>query len=95
MGIPKFNEEDLKDIHKYLADWNKWREKKKIGFLDYTDYNIMLLPLTISLLKSQSRLNKLTYTLIFLTIILAIETLVLLFYNFCQNLNICPKIPLY
>ncbi len=80
MSIPKFNDKDLDCIHEYLVDWNKWREKKKAGFPDYTDHNIMLLPLTISLLKSESRLNKLTCILIFLTIILAIETFFLLLY---------------
>ncbi len=82
MNISTFNDKDLEKINKYILGWDKWREKKKIGFPDYTDSNIMLLPLTISLLKSESRLNKLTYILIFLTIILATETFFLLFHNF-------------
>lgn len=80
INIPKFNKKDLEKINKYLADWDKWRKEKKVGFPDYTNHNIMLIPLTVSLLKSESRLNKLTYVLIFLTIILAIETLFLLFH---------------
>ena len=80
INIPKFNKKDLEEINKYLADWDRWRKEKKVGSPDYTDYNIMLLPLTVSLLESESRLNKLTYVLIFLTIILAIETLFLLFH---------------
>ena len=78
MGIPKFNDKDLDGIHKYLVDWNKWRKEKKVGLPDYTNDTIMLLPLIITLLKSEERLEKLTWVLIFLTIILATGTFLLL-----------------
>jgi len=77
--IPKFSEKDLEQIHSYLAEWDKWRKEKKVGLPDYTRDTIHLLPLTIALLKSESTLSRLTLILIILTIILAIETFVLIY----------------
>lgn len=76
--IPKFDEKNLEQIHAYLVAWDKWRREKKVGLPDATRDTVHLLPLTIALLKSESRLSKLTLTLIILTTILAIETVILI-----------------
>lgn len=76
----KFNPMDLEEINNYLSEWDKWRRKKKVGFPDYTNHNIMLLPLTISLIKSSNNLKWLNLILILLTSVLAIETAFLIFF---------------
>lgn len=76
--ILEFNEKDLEQLHNWIKKWDEWRREKKVGLPDYTRDTIYLLPLTIALLKSEHRLSKSTDVLIILTIILAIETLVLI-----------------
>lgn len=79
MKIPKFNEKDLKEIHTWLQEWNKWRNSPE-GIPDLPDFTrdtIHLLPLIIALLKSEAKLRKLTLILIILTSILAIQTFLL------------------
>ncbi len=75
----KFNPKELEEINKYLVKWDKWRRDKKVGLPDWTDYNIMLLPLTIALIKSSNNLKWITWILLGLTLILSIETAFLIF----------------
>lgn len=68
--IPEFKESDLKKLNNWIKKWDTWRRKKKVGFPDYTRETILLVPLTLALLRSESRLSILTIVLIILTFIL-------------------------
>jgi len=68
----KFNPRDWEEIHNYLKDWDNWRRNKKVGRPDYTSDSIFSIPLTIALMKSQEKIERLTKILIFLTIVLAL-----------------------
>lgn len=74
----KFNIEDWNVLDKYLREWDEWRKGKR-GRPDYTSDAIFSIPLIISLLKSSEKLKWITWILIVLTLILAIETTLLIF----------------
>ena len=77
----KFNPKEWEVLHEYLAKWDKWTKEKPVGRPDYTSDSIFLVPLTISLIKSSNYLKWLTGILIGLTLILALETAILIFYK--------------
>ena len=66
----KFNPNDWEEINNYLKNWDEWRRKKKVGRPDYTTNAIYLIPFTIALIKSQKKVERLTWVLIMLTIAL-------------------------
>ncbi len=79
MRLPGLKEKDVEQLNNWLANWDEWRRERKIGRPDYTGDAIYVLPLLLGLLKSESTLTKLTYALIILTGVLAVETFLLVF----------------
>jgi hypothetical protein len=75
MKLP-FNEKEVIELNEWLAKWDKWRKQKGVGHPDWTGVAIFLMPLTIALLKSATRLTWLTWALIFLTGFLAAERII-------------------
>lgn len=75
----KFNSKEWEKIHEYLKEWDNWTRKKFVGRPNYTSDTIFLVPLIISLIKSSDNLKRLTWFLLILTLILAIETAFLIF----------------
>jgi hypothetical protein len=75
----KFKGEDFKELKKYCKEWDDWRKENPSGMPDHTDYNWFAIPLIISLIKSSEKLKWITWVLIGLTLILAIETAFLIF----------------
>lgn len=67
----EFREEEWAQINEYLSEWDDWRQG---GRPDFTDSAIYLVPMTIALLRSEQRLEKLTWALVGLTIVLAVLT---------------------
>lgn len=70
MSELKFDPKDWEEIHRYLKEWDGWRRKKRVGRPDFTTDAIYLVPFTIALIKSQNKIEKLTWALIILTIVL-------------------------
>lgn len=71
------HEDDWEELVEYMQEWDQWRRKE--NHLDtpaWTDENVYILPLTISLLRSERRLEKLTRVLLYLTAVMAILTAV-------------------
>ncbi len=69
----KFDPNNWKEIHNYLKEWSKWSKNK--GRPDNTDTSIFLVPVIIAMLISGERLEKLTWALIALTIVLTLLTI--------------------
>jgi hypothetical protein len=61
----------------YLKKFAEYRDKKKFGFPDGYSDTILLVPFIMAMQKSQERLEKLTRSLIILTVILSVLTAVL------------------
>ena len=55
-----------------MKEWDEWRRKKSIGRPDYTSDAIFLVPHIIALIKAQETMERLTWLLIVLTIVLAL-----------------------
>jgi hypothetical protein len=72
----EFDPDDWRTITDYLSEWDDWRKEESIGRPDFTNSSIFLVPLTISLFKSEKRLEKLTLALTVLTTILTVLTIV-------------------
>ena len=70
----KFNPKDWDEINNYLKEWDKWN---KSGRPDNTSDAIYLVPFTIALIKSSKTINRLTWILIGLTLILALQNFIL------------------
>lgn len=71
----KFNPQDWNILNEYLKEWDEWR---KSGRPNNTTDAIFSIPLIISLMKSSDNLKRLTWILVILTLILAIETFIFL-----------------
>ncbi|HEC96077.1 MAG TPA: hypothetical protein ENI59_00170 [Euryarchaeota archaeon] len=61
---------DWEEINNYLKEWDEWRKKRHVGRPDFTSDAIYLVPFTIALIKSQERIEKLTWALVVLTVVL-------------------------
>lgn len=70
MGELEFDPKDWEEIHRHLKEWDEWQRKKGVGRPDFTTDAIYLVLFTIALIKSQNKIEKLTWALIVLTIIL-------------------------
>lgn len=75
----KFDPKDWEDLTRYLKEWDEWRRRERIGRPGYTTDAIYLVPHIIVLLNAQEKLERLTWVLIFLTIILAFLAIIELF----------------
>lgn len=69
-----FDEAHWEQINDYLSEWDRWRKEESKGRPDFTDSAIFLVPVTIALLRSEKRLERLTWALVVLTIVLAALT---------------------
>lgn len=65
-----FDQKEWVEINEYLKEWDKWRRQGNGDRPDWTSDAIYLVPLTIALMKSQNKIEKLTWVLIILTIVL-------------------------
>ncbi len=70
----KFDPKPWEELREYMKQFGDWRKKNHFGTADYTSDRVFLAPLTLYLIKSQEKSEKLTKILIVLTIILAILT---------------------
>lgn len=80
--MPPFDQSDVDQVNEWLVKWDEYRQKKPFGHPDWTSDAIYLLPLTISLFKSEETLQKITRWLIVLTVVLVFETAILIWKSF-------------
>jgi len=65
-----FDPKEWEEINEYLKEWDKWRKQRNGDRPDWTSDAIYLVPFTIALMKSQNKIEKLTWVLIILTVVL-------------------------
>lgn len=73
----EFDSEEWETLRTYINDWDEWRRESNAKDMpSYTDETIYLAALTIALLRSEKRLEKLTRWLIVMTGILTVISLI-------------------
>lgn len=82
MKMLSFDKKDMDRTNDWLVRWDEYRKEKPFGHPDWTSDAIYQLPLTIALLHSEKTLKRLTVALLFVSVVLAIETLVLIWRTF-------------